>query len=88
MTTSWEQFLSPSAMAGFDQWGFRNREVPETADIVAVGDSHTYGNTARMVDSWPFVLGTLTGQPGVQHGFGRVWAESILLSLEDQGTHA
>jgi hypothetical protein len=53
---------SPSALAGFDNWGFRNREVPKTADIVAVGDSHTYGNTARMVDSWPYVLGQLTGQ--------------------------
>ena len=38
---------SPSAMAGFDRWGFRNRKVPETVDIVAVGDSHTYGNTAK-----------------------------------------
>ncbi len=53
---------SPSAMAAFDRLGFRNREVPVTADIVAVGDSHTYGNTARMVDSWPYVLGGLTGQ--------------------------
>lgn len=53
---------SPSAMAGFDKWGFRNRSVPQTADIVAVGDSHTYGNTARMVDAWPYVLGELTGR--------------------------
>ena len=53
---------SPSAMSGFDKWGFRNREVPKSADIVAVGDSHTYGNTARMVDSWPYVLGQLTGE--------------------------
>ncbi len=53
---------SPSAMAGFDKWGFRNREVPASADIVAVGDSHTYGNTARMIESWPFVLGRLTGR--------------------------
>jgi hypothetical protein len=53
---------SPSAMTGFDRWGFRNHEVPESADIVAVGDSHTYGNTARMVDSWPYVVGRLTGK--------------------------
>ncbi len=53
---------SPSAMAGFDKWGFRNRGVPETVNIVAVGDSHTYGNTAKMVESWPFVLGQLTGR--------------------------
>src|SRR5881296_449998 len=41
---------------GFDSWGFRNPAVPETADIVAIGDSHTYGNTATMNDSWPSVL--------------------------------
>jgi hypothetical protein len=61
---------SPSAMAGFDKWGFRNREVPKTADIVAVGDSHTYGNTARMVDSWPYVLGHLTGLQVYNMGVG------------------
>jgi hypothetical protein len=61
---------SPSAMAGFDKWGFRNREVPESADIVAVGDSHTYGNTARMVDSWPDVLGRLTGRRVYNLGMG------------------
>lgn len=61
---------SPSAMAGFDKWGFRNRDVPETADIVAVGDSHTYGNTARMSESWPYVLGGLTGRPVYNLGMG------------------
>lgn len=61
---------SPSAMTGFDKWGFRNRQVPDTADIVAVGDSHTYGNTARMVDSWPYVLGRLTGERVYNMGLG------------------
>ncbi len=61
---------SPSSMSGFDKWGFRNREVPETADIVAVGDSHTYGNTARMVDAWPYVLGKLTGEKVYNMGLG------------------
>jgi hypothetical protein len=61
---------SPSARAGFDAWGFRNREVPKTAEIVAVGDSHTYGNTARMEDSWPYVLGRLTGRHVYDMGMG------------------
>lgn len=61
---------SPGAMAGFDKWGFRNREVPETVDIVAIGDSHTYGNTARMEDSWPYVLGRLTGRRVYNMGMG------------------
>ena len=61
---------SPSAMAGFDKWGFRNRKVPESADMVAVGDSHTYGNTARMMDSWPYVLGRETGRQVYNMGLG------------------
>jgi hypothetical protein len=61
---------STDALAGFDRWGFRNREVPATVDIVAVGDSHTYGNTARMVDSWPHVLAHLTGRKVYNMGLG------------------
>jgi hypothetical protein len=61
---------SPSALAGFDRWGFRNAKVPETADIVAVGDSHTYGNTARMVDAWPSVLGQVSGRQVYNMGLG------------------
>jgi hypothetical protein len=47
--------------AGFDKWGFRNVEVPASADVVAIGDSHTYGNTATMADSWPYVVASQTG---------------------------
>jgi hypothetical protein len=62
---------APSAIAaGFDKWGFRNPAVPERADIVALGDSHTYGNTAAMKDSWPLVLGRLSGQRVYNMGLG------------------
>ena len=56
--------VTPSSAASgrFDAWGFRNPAVPKTADIVAIGDSHTYGNAATMEDSWPYVLGRLSGQ--------------------------
>jgi SGNH hydrolase-like domain, acetyltransferase AlgX len=47
---------------GFDEWGFRNPGVPSTAEIVAIGDSHTYGNNATMSASWPYVVARLTGQ--------------------------
>ena len=43
--------------AGFDQWGFRNRSVPTAVDVVTIGDSHTYGNTAKSEDAWPSVAG-------------------------------
>ena len=61
---------SATARAGFDAWGFRNREVPKSADIVAVGDSHTFGNTAKMDESWPYVLGRLTGRHVYNMGIG------------------
>jgi len=52
----------PPGARGYDEWGFRNRRVPSTADIVAIGDSHTFGNTAKRDESWPYVLGLLTGK--------------------------
>jgi len=46
---------------GHDSWGFRNKSVPEKADIVALGDSQTYGTSSLAKHSWPSVLGKLTG---------------------------
>ena len=48
--------------SGYDAWGFRNPKVPSSVDIVAIGDSHTFGNTAKMDESWPYVLGRVTGK--------------------------
>ena len=56
--------------AGFDEWGFRNVRVPGTVDIVALGDSHTYGNTATMDDAWPSVLARKTGRGVYNLGLG------------------
>lgn len=56
--------------SGFDEWGFRNRQVPSTADVVAVGDSHTFGNTAAMNDSWPSVVASATGLAVYNLGLG------------------
>jgi len=44
---------------GHDEWGFRNFDRPAQADIVAIGDSMTYGISARAQESWPFVLSTI-----------------------------
>ena len=45
-----------------DSWGYRNKSVPSTADIVTIGDSHTYGISATASNSWPSILGQLTGK--------------------------
>lgn len=60
----------PPGSSGHDAWGFRNKEIVKTADIVAIGDSHTYGNTARMSESWPSVLENLTGKKTYNLGMG------------------
>jgi hypothetical protein len=56
--------------SGFDEWGFRNRRVPPTAEIVAIGDSHTYGNNATMAESWPSVVERLIGRTVYNLGLG------------------
>lgn len=48
---------------GHDALGFRNPAVPEHANVVAIGDSQTYGVNAVRDDSWPYQLGKLLHQP-------------------------
>jgi lysophospholipase L1-like esterase len=36
-----------------DVLGFRNRAVPNVADVVAIGDSQTYGHNATLAENWP-----------------------------------
>jgi lysophospholipase L1-like esterase len=50
-----------SGVAGHDQWGFRNRNIPPRADVVTIGDSQTYGVGVPRPSSWPAQLGELTG---------------------------
>jgi lysophospholipase L1-like esterase len=47
--------ISPGS-GGHDGWGFRNRMVPGHANIVAIGDSQTYGVSTPAKYSWPAVL--------------------------------
>ncbi len=60
----------PPRGGGHDDWGFRNRKVPVTAEIIALGDSHTYGNCAKMGESWPAMLEKITGKSVYNMGMG------------------
>jgi len=60
----------PPRSGGHDEWGFRNARVPQTAQLVTLGDSHTYGNTAKMNEAWPHVLGRLIGTSVYNLGIG------------------
>ena len=55
---------------GHDALGFRNREVPEHASVVAIGDSFTYGVSAPRDGSWPHQLSGLLGGPVYNMGLG------------------
>ena len=46
----------------YDSWGFRNKAVPASVKVVAIGDSQTYSILTTASDSWPGKLQKLTGQ--------------------------
>lgn len=71
-----------STGSSLDAWGFRNRAVPLASEIVVIGDSHTYGNTAAMDDSWPHVLGRLAGRPVYNMGMGGYGPNQYVRLLE------
>lgn len=60
----------PPLTTGHDALGFRNRAVPSRVDIVAIGDSMTYGVSAPRDSSWPQQLGVLLGEQVYNMGLG------------------
>ena len=57
-------------LSDVDAKGFRNPNVPEQADLVAIGDSHTQGLNAASAESWPHVLGLSQNQTVYNMGVG------------------
>ena len=55
---------------GHDALGFRNRDVPEQASVVAIGDSFTYGVSAPRDGSWPHQLSGLLDESVYNMGLG------------------
>ena len=55
---------------GHDALGFRNRDVPAQANVVAIGDSFTYGVSAPRDGSWPYQLSGLLGESVYNMGLG------------------
>ncbi|GEM_PF-518115 len=53
---------TPDNAAGHDERGWRNLRGLENADIVAIGDSQTWGVNASITETYPNVLGDLTGK--------------------------
>lgn len=66
-----------------DAHGYRNPAVPEHAEIVALGDSQTYGSGVAPDEAWPRRLADLTGHStyGIAHG---AWGPAHGLLVWDQ----
>ena len=64
-----EYRVAPNA-AGHDANGYRNDIAPKRADIVALGDSWTWGINAKRSETWPAQLAGLTGRTVYNMGMG------------------
>ncbi len=58
------------ALKDIDENGFRNPDSIEQADIVALGDSHTYGVNVVSEKSWPRQLGDMSDMTVYNLGVG------------------
>ena len=71
------------AYPGHDAKGFRNPSVPEAVDIVALGDSQTYGSGVEGDEAWPARLQALSGYRVYNMAFGG-WGPTHSLVLFDE----
>ena len=66
-----------------DRLGFHNKGVPGEIDVVALGDSQTYGPIGRPGDAWPAALADLTGKTVYNMGIGG-WDAVDYVSILDE----
>ncbi len=65
-----EYTLDP-ALPDVDEWGFRNVvTTPEEADLITIGDSHTYGRRVRIEQNFPSHLAKKTNRKIYNFGVG------------------
>jgi hypothetical protein len=69
---------------GHDRRGYRNTHIPETCELLAIGDSMTYGHAAPPEGSWPRQLERLSGKATYNAsvgGYGPCEYEGVLDEL-------
>lgn len=47
--------------SGHDAWGFRNDHLPKKVEIIAIGDSQTWGINAERENAWPQKMASMSG---------------------------
>jgi hypothetical protein len=68
-----------------DSDGFRNESVPEQAEIVAVGDSFTFGESVKREDSWAVILKKQRGVSLYNTGVSGYCPPQELIALREYG---
>jgi lysophospholipase L1-like esterase len=71
------------AKPGNDRKGFRNPEVPEKADIIALGDSQTYGTGVEPNEAWPRQLESLTDKKVYSMAYGGYGPAHSLILMDE-----
>ena len=71
------------AWPAHDAAGFRNERRLDSARVVALGDSQTYGTGVEMEQAWPQQLGTLLGDAVYNMGFPGYGPVHSLVFMED-----
>jgi hypothetical protein len=66
-----------------DNQGFRNAQVPAGVDIVALGDSQTYGTGVSRENAWPQQLAKMTGLKTYNMAYGGYCPVHSLLLLDE-----
>jgi hypothetical protein len=66
-----------------DARGFRNKIALEQAEIVAIGDSQTYGTGVRRYQAWPQQLSVLSGRSVYNMSYGGYGSVEALVLLEE-----
>ena len=74
--------LEPNSGA-HDSWGYRNKNVPESVDIVTIGDSHTYGISATASNSWPNQLAAMANKDVYNLSLGGYGPAEYLYLMEE-----
>ncbi|MGN7610797.1 hypothetical protein ACQZV8_01800 [Magnetococcales bacterium HHB-1] len=69
--------------ASHDAWGFRNRKRLRQSDIVAIGDSNTYGVAAPSSQSWPVHLASMAKRSTYNLALGGYSTPQFMQLLND-----
>jgi hypothetical protein len=68
---------------GLDRNGYRNNEIADSYDIVALGDSHTFGTTVDISEAWPNLLDSSSEYSVYNMGLGGYGTVHSLLLYDD-----